>query len=404
MQMLVFGVILVGFALTVRGRPRARLTAPLVFTGAGWALGAWGDPLLGLEVGDLHFLAELTLVLLLFHDASKISLAELRSEWRLVARLLGIGLPLAVLAGYATAGWLLPGLGAGLTLLVAAALAPTDAALGAPTVQNPAVPLRVRSVLNAESGLNDGLATPIVLAALVLAAGDRLEPGGFLPPIAIAVALGAVLGWLGGRAVVWSEGRGWVTGVGLGVVLLALPVMALSAASVLGGNGFVAAFVAGLAFAAGAKELAHEERAGTALEVATETLGSGVWFVFGASLGGLLVAGIRWQSVVFAVLALTVLRMVPVALALLGSGLRQRTVAFVGWFGPRGLASLVFALLSIEELAGEGSVTDAHAEVLVTIGLTVLLSVVAHGLTGQPLAERYGAWVAVEQPTIEAGT
>ena len=186
MALLVFAALLIGFSLTSRRLERAWLTAPLVFTGAGWALAQMseGSALLGPEA--LHLMAESALVLLLFHDASKLRLAELRANWALVARLLVVALPLVMVAGYGVAAWLLPGLGVGLTLFVAASLAPTDAALGAPTVLNPAVPRRVRSLLNAESGLNDGLATPVVLVALAMAAGHEVEGGGVILELLVA--------------------------------------------------------------------------------------------------------------------------------------------------------------------------------------------------------------------------
>lgn len=404
MALLTFGLLLLGFALVQRRLEREWLTAPLVFTAAGWLVAALagGTRPVGLDAGTVRLLAEVTLALLLFHDASKLRLRELRTEWRPVARLLLVGLPLTVLAGYAAVALLLPGLGVGLTLFVASALAPTDAALGAPTVSNPAVPRRIRNLLNVESGLNDGLATPVVLLALAIAAGGDAGAGGAVLELAIGLGVGAALGWLGGRAMARATVHEAVTVVGRGIVLLTLPVVGYLGASLLSGNGFVAAFVAGLAFAVGAGPLAHEAPSETALEAAIGILGPGVWFVFGAAVGPIVAAGLGWETVLLAVSSLTVLRMVPVAVSLLGSGLRPQTVAFIGWFGPRGLASLVFLLLSIEELgAGGGVADDAHAVAVVTIGVTVLGSVVAHGLSSTPLVARYGAWVARERPSAE---
>lgn len=400
---LVFGILLVGFALAERRLERAWLTAPLVFTAAGWAVGALdGRRYLGLEVGDVHQLAEIALVLLLFHDASKLRVSDLRAEWGLAARLLLVALPLTMLAGYGTAALLLPGLGVGLTLLIAAALAPTDAALGAPTVSNPAVPGRIRRLLNAESGLNDGLATPVVLIALALAAGESFGPGGAFVALAVGGVGGAVIGWVGGRGVALARGRRWMTVGGRGVVMLSLPALAYYGSTAVGGNGFVAAFVAGVAFAIGAGRLAHEQSAETALESGIEILGAAVWFIFGATIGPIVAEGLGWRPFVFALLSLTILRLLPVAVSLLGSGLRRETVWFVGWFGPRGLASLIFVLLSIEQLGTEEGILDEpHAVVAATVGLTVLLSVVAHGLSGEPLAERYGAWTRRVRPAVE---
>lgn len=402
----VFVVLIVGFSLVARRLERAWITAPIVFTVAGWVMAELGDRLLGLPTSVIHHLAEATLVILLFHDASTVPLRELRSEWHLVVRLLLIGLPLTVLAGYGLSKVLMPELGPGLPLLLAAALAPTDAGLGAPTVLNPIVPRRVRSLLNVESGLNDGLATPVVLVALALAVGHGADTGfvRITVEIAVGVAVGVAAGAIGGRALTAANRRGWVTPLGRAVAMLALPFVAYSGAALLDGNGFVAAFVAGLFFGAVAHRLAHVEENEIVIESATEVLGAAVWFLFGAVIGNAVTGVVTWETVVFAVASLTVLRMVPVALSLIGSGLRGPTAWFIGWFGPRGLASLVFALLSVEELGGEAArFDDGHERVLATIGLTVLLSVFAHGLTSGPLAERYGRWFSERRPPVEAG-
>ena len=254
-----------------------------------------------------------------------------------------------------------------LALLIGAALAPTDAALGVPVVTNPAVPSRIRRLINVESGLNDGIATPVVLFALAGAASaEHLEaaPGlaEALLELTIGAAVGAGVGAGGGALLRWARGRGWAAEDFEGLAVLALALAAYAAALVVHGNGFVAAFCAGLAFGAAAG------RRGSAELVFTEQVGGLVsllvWLAFGAIAVPILADRVDWQAVVYAVLSLTVVRMLPVALALLGAGLDWRTVAFVGWFGPRGLASLVFALLAVEELG------PAADEAVAVIALT----------------------------------
>ncbi len=402
-DLFVFAALLLAFALSSRRLERIWVGAPLAFTFAGFVVVELRGSTFGLQPSVVHHLAEAVLVVLLFHDASQVRLADLRAEAGIVGRLLLIGLPLTIGAGYVLGSLLFPALGAGLLLFLAAALAPTDAGLGAATVANPVVPLRVRSVLNVESGLNDGLATPIVVTGLAVAAGHATDAGGFVFEIVVGVVVGTAVGVSGGKWMMAADKHGWTTKDGCAIAMVVLPFLAYLGATLLDANGFIAAFVAGLAFASVAASLAHREDTGTVIESVGDGLGAAVWYVFGAVIGPVVADIAGWEPVLFAVLSLTALRMVPVAVSLLGSGLRPQTAVFIGWFGPRGIASLVFALLSFEELAGEGAPPEGgHRETLATIGLTVLLSVFAHGLSGTPLADRYGRWFARERPAVEA--
>ncbi|EWT01621.1 sodium:proton antiporter [Intrasporangium oryzae NRRL B-24470] len=366
---------------------RADLTAPIVFLGAGAILGRTlvSDP--ASTATSLRPVVELTLVLVLFADAARVRPQDLRVELANIARLLGIGLPLTILAGWGLAAWLLPGLGPWPALLVAAALAPTDAALGIPVVTNPRVPARVRRLITVESGLNDGIATPVVLVAIAGAASaEGLADAGGLGEALLEIVVGALVGSAVGVAGGWILRRarqaGWVAEDFAGIAVLSLSVAAYTAAVTLGGNGFIAAFIGGLAFGAVAG------RRGLAELVLVEQV-SGlasllVWLVFGAIGVSAALSHTSLATLCYAVLSLTAVRMVPVALACVGSGLGRDTVLFVGWFGPRGLASLVFALIAFEELG-----PDAQ-QPLAVILLTVVLSVIVHGLSAAPLADRFG--------------
>ena len=287
-------------------------------------------------------------------------------------------------------------------LLLAAAVAPTDAGLGAATVLNPVVPVRVRRMLNVESGLNDGLSTPFVLFAIAALAGEEgLGPvesiGAALVDLAVGTLVGVAVGAGAGLLLGWSREHGLSSRHTRPLAVLVLPLIAYFGAELAGGNAFVAAFVAGTAFAGAARWLEEEESSLALTEALADPLGFGVWCTFGFIAVPLLVEHVGWAEVVFAVLALTLLRMAPVALALLGTGLRAPTVAFVGWFGPRGLASVVFTLLAAEGLELDEDLT----RVIATICLTVLLSVLAHGLSADPLSRRYGAWAKRTRPTQE---
>jgi sodium/hydrogen antiporter len=373
---------------------RADLTAPLVFTALGAGLTAAGLIDVGLAAEEFTPIVELTLVLVLFADAARVRVHDLRRNAGGILRLLGVGLPLTILAGWGLAVLLLPGLDVWLALLVGAALAPTDAALGVPVVSNRAVPSRVRRLLTVESGLNDGIATPVVLLAIAGAATAEdvslVRPGSALLELAIGVAVGAVIGAGGGWLLRWASRRGWADEAFTGVAVLALALLAYFAALAVSGNGFVAAFVGGIAFGAAAAQRAQAQL--PFVEETSNAVSLVVWAMFGALGVPILLERLSLVHLLYAVLSLTLVRMLPVAVALLGSRADWRTVLFVGWFGPRGLASLVFALLALEALGAE-----AESAVAV-LALTVFLSVLAHGLTAAPLAQRYGAWASARGP------
>jgi NhaP-type Na+/H+ or K+/H+ antiporter len=366
---------------------RSDLSAPIVFVAAG-LLYAEGLDVLELEIGHeaVRLLAEVTLVWVLFGDAAGVRPRALRSDLGTYVRLLGIGLPLTVGLGLLLAVLLL-GMDGWTALLLGAALAPTDAALGSAVVADPVVPARIRRILNVESGLNDGIVTPVVLLAISEVAahegiGGVEEPGRAVVSLVAGTAVGLLLGGAGGRLTRLARDRGWLSDDWAGPAVLALALLAYSGAVLVDANGFVAAFVGGLAFGAAAgcaekQEVSFVEQSGRLASLMS-------WLVFGAFLVPVLRDHVDWRTVVYAVLSVTVVRMLPVALALAGTGLDRAGVAFVGWFGPRGLASVIFALLALEGLHG------AAAQAVATIAVTVLLSVAAHGVSAAPLAKRYG--------------
>jgi sodium/hydrogen antiporter len=369
---------------------RFDVTAPITFVIAGLVLTHGPLAVLGVAPSRevVKTLAEITLVLVLFSDASRVGLRDLRAELGLCLRLLGIGLPLTIGLGTLLALALFGGINIWLALLIGAALAPTDAALGAGVMVNRAVPARIRRLINVESGLNDGIATPFVLVAVAGAAAAVHEsgtgPGGAVAELALGLAVGGAVGGAGGWLVKVTRRRDWVAEGFAGAAVLGLAVCAYASAIALHGNGFIAAFTGGLAFGS------MSGRRGEPLVPFVEETGALVsllvWLAFGAVAVAPMFDHLTWQLVVYAVLSLTIIRMAPVALALAGARLGWATTAFVGWFGPRGLASVVFALLALEDL-GDKAASPAVA----VITATVLLSVVAHGASAEPLARRYGA-------------
>ncbi len=383
------------FAAFSRKAERSPLTPPMFFLAVGFCLGGDGLDWIRLEVDGeaMHVLAELTLILVLFTDAARIDLTCLRREESLPARLLGIGMPLTIVAGAALGVALLPGLGWTEALLLAAILAPTDAALGQAVVSNPLVPVRIRQSLNVESGLNDGIALPVVLVFASLA-GAREEVGDagyWLRFAALAVTLGPLAGWavgfVGGRIVGWGTRSGWINDAFQRIAGLGLALLAFGAAELVGGNGFIAAFAAGLTLgntARGVCQCLYEfgEAEGQLLTLL-------VFLAFGAAMLPEALPHFTGSAALYALLFLSVVRMLPVALSLLGTGLRPASLAFLGWFGPRGLASILFALLVVEEGRLE---SGPFLEAVVV--LTVLASTILHGITAYPLARRYGEYAA----------
>jgi NhaP-type Na+/H+ or K+/H+ antiporter len=378
----------------VSGRlDRFSVTPALAFVAIGLVVANPPLSLVEIDVGSetVRSLAEVTLAVVLFTDAARVDLRRLRADTAVPARLLLIGLPLTVAATLGLSLALFADLDPWVCAVIAAAVAPTDAALGAPLMADRRIPARVRRELNVESGLNDGLITPVVtffIAGAVAEAGSQLDlsPGSALVDLVLGLLVGVGVGLASGTALRLARRASWATPTVETVAVLALALLAYTAAVEAGGNGFVAAFAGGMAF--GAARKARAAVLGFATE-AGELLAIVVWFVFGAIAVPVL-DGASWSIVVFAVLALSVGRMLPVAVSLAGSGLSRPTIAFLGWFGPRGLASVVFALIAFDELAAG----ETRTTMLAAIVATVLLSVVAHALTAKPLAGRYGAYVA----------
>ncbi len=366
------------------------LTAPIVFVVLGLlaANGPWAVIHLSLHSALLRSLAEVTLAMLLFTDASRVRLHALRGDVGIALRLLGVGLPLSIVVGTGIAFCLFGHHGFWLAALLAAIVAPTDAALGSAIVEDERVPTSIRRLLSVESGLNDGIATPFV--NLFLAGALSVETvlhetiAEACRELVVGAGVGIVVGLGGGVVLRWSLARGLGDRTIFPVAVLGLAIGAFALAHLVTANGFVAAFIAGLAFGAGAGPSMDDVTNFT--EVTGGALSLVVWLSFGASM---LVPGVRAATaaaVAFALLALTVMRMVPVALSLAGSGYQRQTVAFIGWFGPRGLASVVFVLLARDALEpGPGT------WLVSVVTVTVTTSIVAHGLSAQPWARHFGA-------------
>jgi len=387
-----FAVAIVLYAALAAWLGRWSVTMPMVFVAIGFLLGPGGTGLLQLSPGaePVKTLTEATLALLLFADASTLDLKQVRDDAQLPLRLLTIGMLLTMALGAVFALGLLPAEGLAFAALLGAILAPTDAALGLPIFTNPQVPVRIRRVLNVESGLNDGIATPFVTLFVAFAvATDASSHQAWLSTalleIALGLLVGIVAGVVGGWLLLLAVRSRWTSGTSEQIAILGLALFAYAGSLAIGGNGFIAAFVAGIVFGAVTRSRLAEPIEFT--ETFSTFLSLLVWGIFGAIL---VAAAFRfttdWRPIAYAVLSLTVVRMVPVAIALRGTRLRRDTIALMGWFGPRGLASVVFTLLALERFQEAGRPIDA---LVATATWTILLSVLAHGLSAKPLAAWY---------------
>jgi sodium/hydrogen antiporter len=384
--------VLIGYATVSRRLERLNVSGAMFFTTAGLLVG----PVLGLldlQVGgeQVKLLAEITLTLVLFADASRISLRALHREYSVPLRLLGIGLPLTIVAGALVGAAVIPGVSFAEALVLAIVLACTDAALGQAVVSDERIPSRIRQGLNVESGLNDGLCVPLFFIAIAIAETDAGTASGqsaaqlVFEQIGYGLVGGVVAGALGGITLQVAARRRLIEPHWLQILSVSAALLAAGVASALGGSIFIAAFTGGFLFGALRRDTGGEVT--SLVDEGGELFNAVTFIVFGAVILGPLLDEVTWQIGLYAVLSLTVVRMLPVALAMLGTGARRPTVAFLGWFGPRGLASIVFAVILIDDT----KLPHLHT-LLLAITVTIALSVYAHGLTARPLTERYARW------------
>lgn len=385
------------YGLVSRRIERSLLTGPMVFVAFGLLVGTSGVDILDLDLGSsgVEVLAETTLALLLFTDATRIDVMRLRHDVVLPARMLVVGLPLAIAVG-AAIGVVVLDVPFAVAGLIAAILAPTDAALGEAVVTSEDVPVRVRETLNVESGLNDGIALPAVTVFIALVAEDD----GFstidswirfaAEQIGYGAAIGLAVGAIGGLAVRDAGRREWMTGIHRQLAVLGVAALAFAGATQVGGNGFIATFVGGLAFGSIAR--AECESVADFTDDLAHLLAMVAFIVFGATVVGPSLDQLDWRVALYAAASLVVVRPLAIVVSLLGAHLQVPTLGFLGWFGPRGLASILFGVLALEELGAEAEGVADLDLVFVAMSWTVLASIVAHGISATPGARAYGRW------------
>ncbi|MCG8438099.1 MAG: cation:proton antiporter [Pseudomonadales bacterium] len=374
----IFIALVFAYGLVSKRLEGGYLTAPMLFTLAGMLVAFLLTPGLAMESGGQAFLtvAELTLVLLLFTDASHTNLRELRRDGMLSVRLLTTGMLLTIVLGGMFAWWLFPSLGLWYAAIVGAILAPTDAGLGQVIVNSPAVPERVRESLNVEAGLNDGLSVPFLLFFIALTGMQGFEASGMLleyivEQLGYGAVIGLLVGGIGGLLLASFSRLGWLAEDGEQMAILSLPIMALLLSEMVEASMFIAAFVAGLALQWRFRPASREDRFYGLLG---GWLSHSVFFLFGL-IALTALQSLEWRYVVYGLLSLTLIRIGPVLLALAGTALTMRQRLFMGWFGPRGLASIVLGLVFLEQ-HGQGEGVELVSQLVV---VTVWLSVMLHG-------------------------
>lgn len=392
-----FSVLILAFGLISRRVERSIFSAPIFFVLAGIIFFLAGLSFVRVDIGTkvVLLLGEATLTLVLFSDASRISLSALRVNAQLPVRLLGIGLPLTILAGSIVGVMLFTDISFWEAAILSAVLAPTDASLGLAVVNDPRVPMRIRQALNVESGLNDGISVPFLMLFIALAEVEveATHGSGYwllftVREIGFGVLAGILVGLVGTWLIRQATLRRWMSDAFQRLSMLALALISYQLAAKFGGSGFIAAFVAGLT--AGVILKKSEENLVEFAEIEGQLLNLIMFFILGGFAGRFL-PDFTWQVLLYAVLSLTIVRILPVAISLIGTRLHRNTVLFMGWFGPRGLASIVMGLVFLEE-----STSIPNEQVItLTVVATVVLSVFAHGISSMPLIGRYQKLVQV---------
>ncbi|OAN75216.1 sodium:proton exchanger [Jannaschia sp. EhC01] len=389
LESVILGVLLcaIAYSLLSKAISRTILTLPLLFVAIGYlfapATQVFGTPV---ELrGSVRLLAEVTLVLVLFSDASHVRFARLKTSFTIPLRMLILGMPATIALGTLVVFVIFPEGGLALAFLTAALLTPTDAALGQSVVSSPDVPEILSQSINVESGLNDGLALPFVLLGAVLASSAMQSTDGLALQAATQLVLGPLVGiavgWSAARALDVAQRRDWIVESAEGIVFLCTALICFLAAELINGNGFIAAFVAGAVFGNTYRHDIHF--ISEFMEGAGQLLTMAAFLMFGALMLPDGLSHFTWSTCLIALSFLTVVRVLPIFLSLTSTGLAVREKLFLGWFGPRGLASILFTLIMMDEFE-----LPAEEELLACVSLTVALSVLLHGISATPLAKR----------------
>ena len=383
-------LVILGYGLFSKLLGKYNISGPMVFTGVGMILSplVLGGKPINVNAEAVQIIAEITLIIVLFSDAAALNLNQLKAHWRLPTRLLFVALPITIVITTLTGLWFFPDESVLYVLLLALILAPTDAALGKIVVSDTRIPSTVRNTINVESGLNDGIVFPVLLTVLaMIASNSDTAQSGWMAYIAQQIFVGAVagafVGWSGATLMMHALKKGWMEHQYSNLAPIALAIFSFYFAEHFGGNGYIAAFFSGL-FLGNTSEVLREHVESFA-ESEGEFLIMISFLIFGLVFIPATINYWDLKALLFALLSLTVLRMLPVVLSFGFFKIDLSTRLFFGWFGPRGIASILYILVAVGELEG----IKGHEEIFAVASLTVLLSIILHGLSAQPLAVLY---------------
>ena len=383
-------LIVLGYGFFSKLLEKYNISGPMVFTTVGILLSPLvlgGDPIHA-NSKTVQVIAEITLILVLFSDSAALNLSQLKMNWRQPMRLLFVAMPITIVLATLTGMWFFPNEPTLYLLLLALILAPTDAALGKVVVSDERIPSVVRNTINVESGLNDGIVFPVLLTVLaMIVSNSSTAESGWLSYIAQQIAVGAfaggLVGWAGAKVMVLAIKKEWMEYQYSNLAPIALAVFSFYTAEYLGGNGYIAAFFSGL-FLGNTSEVLRE-RVETFAESEGEFLAMLSFLIFGLVFIPLTIEYWNLKAFAFAILSLTILRMLPVFLSFGFFKIDLATRLFYGWFGARGVASILYILVAFHELGN----IQGHEEIFGVASLTIFLSIFLHGLSAQPLALRY---------------
>jgi NhaP-type Na+/H+ or K+/H+ antiporter len=395
-------LVILGYGLFSKLLGRYNISGPMVFTGVGMILSplVLGGKPINVNAEAIQIVAEITLIIVLFSDAATLNLTQLKANWRLPTRLLFVALPITIILTTLTGLWFFPNEATLYILLLALILAPTDAALGKIVVSDERIPSTVRNTINVESGLNDGIVFPILLTVLaMISSGADTAQSGWMGYIAqqifVGALAGAFVGWAGASLMVKALKKGWMEHQYSNLAPIALAIFSFYFAEHFGGNGYIAAFFSGL-FLGNTSEVLREHVESFA-ESEGEFLIMISFLIFGLVFIPATIAYWDLKALFFAVLSLTVLRMLPVVLSFGFFKVDLATRLFFGWFGPRGIASILYILVAVGEL---GDIKE-HEQIFAVASLTIFLSIILHGLSAQPLAVLYSKSHPAKEETAQ---
>jgi NhaP-type Na+/H+ or K+/H+ antiporter len=391
--LILFALLIFAFGLVSRFAERHSITGPMVFMTVG-ILGsslAFGFLHVTPDMGPVKLVAELALTLVLFVDATMINRSVFAGESkRIPVRLLLVGLPLTMIFGTILGVWMFDEVSIWAIMLMAFILSPTDAALGQAVVKSEGVPIKIRQSISVESGLNDGIALPPILIVMALLGAEAGEHEGawlgfVIKQVTLGPVVGLAVGFIGGKLMQIMSDKGWTEETFQRLSALPMAILAFAFAESVEGNGFIAAFAAGLGLTAAITSESVKHQVQEFGETEGMQLILVVFLIFGLALVPAAVPYWGARELIYALASLTVLRMLPVAISLIGARLDGKTIAFIGWFGPRGIASVLYLLMAVAAIGIEG-----YERVMSVIVLTIMISVFAHGISATPLSRRYG--------------